>query len=243
MGNGPNALHGGLVGLDKVVWKATAESESVIFSFLSADGDEGYPGDVLYNVKYSLSPEGVRLDFSAMVTAATPFNLAGHSSGDSGLYDHVVEMKCAEYTPVSEKLIPTGEIATVEGDVFDLRKPTRLGDILPKCPGGENNGFDHNFLVPGSDRLNLVCRVKRPGTGVWLECLTDQPGCQFYTGNFLPVDNNLVGKEGAIYKKHGGFCLETQKFPDSINQLNFPNSVVRPGQVYQHAVVYKVGKN
>jgi len=249
--NGPNALHGGLKGLDKVVWKAAVVGGAVVFSHLSQDGDEGYPGDVVYNVKYSLSEEGgVRLDFSGMVSAATPvnlanhvyFNLAGHATGEKGLNDHVMHMQCAEYTPVSDKLIPTGQVATVNQTVFDLRKPTRLGDVLPSCPGGDNNGFDHNYVVPGTDQLNLVCRIVDPGSGIWLECLTDQPGCQFYTGNFIPANDSLKGKEGAVYRKHGGFCLETQKFPDSVNQPNFPNSVVRPGEVYKHTVLYKLGK-
>ncbi|XP_023336109.1 aldose 1-epimerase [Eurytemora carolleeae] len=251
--NGVNALHGGLKGLDKVVWNTAVSSNSVVFSYLSKDGDEGYPGDVLYNVKYSLNENGeVRLDFSAMVSSATPinlanhvyFNLGGHTSGAAGLNDHVMRMTCSHYTPVSDKLIPTGEIAPVVGTIFDLRFPTRLGDVLPSCPGGDNNGFDHNFVVSGdSHQLNLVCRVEHPTTGIWLECLTDQPGCQFYTGNFIPANDSLKGKDRSVYKKHGGFCLETQKFPNSVNQPNFPNSVVRPGDVYKHTVVYKLGKN
>jgi len=249
--NGPNALHGGLVGLDKVVWKAEVKANEVVFSHLSKDGDEGYPGDVVYNVRYSLSAAGeVELNFTAMVTAATPmnlanhvyFNLAGHKAGAAGLNEHVMRMACDEYTPVSDKLIPTGEIRSVGGSVFDLRFPTRLGDVLPQCPGGDNNGFDHNFVVSGHRDVNIVCRVNCPSTGIWLECYTDQPGCQFYTGNFVPTDDSLVGKEGAVYRKHGGFCLETQKFPDSINQPTFPNSVVRPGEAYKHRVIYKFGQ-
>lgn len=250
--NGPNTLHGGLKGLDKVVWNAAVDSQTVVFSYLSKDGDEGYPGDVVYNVRYGLSDAGaVTINFSALVTAATPinlanhvyFNLAGHSAGAAGLNDHVMRMACDHYTPVSDKLIPTGEIAPVGGTVFDLRFPTRLGEVLPSCPGGDNNGFDHNFVVSGDRDLNIVCRVLNPTTGIWLECSTDQPGCQFYTGNFIPADDSLKGKDGAVYRKHGGFCLETQKFPDSINQPNFPDSVVRPGGVYKHTVVYKLGRN
>jgi len=251
--NGPNALHGGLVGIDKVVWIPAMEEDkgTVTFSYLGRDGEEGYPGDVLYNVKYSLDDQGgVRIDFTGTVTAATPlnlanhvyFNLAGHKTGASGLEDHVMRMAANSFTPVSDKLIPTGAIASVAGTVFDLRTPTRLGDVLSKCPGGANNGFDHNFVMANTEApLNFVCRVTHPPTGRWLECFTNQPGCQFYTGNFVPTDESLRGKEGAIYKKHGGFCLETQKFPDSINQPNFPSCVVRPGEVYKHTVVYKVG--
>merc|ERR1711936_1156922 len=222
--NGPNALHGGLVGLDKVVWiPAMDENDgTVTFSYLGRDGEEGYPGDVLYNVRYSLDQEGgVRIDFTGTVTAATPlnlanhvyFNLAGHKTGAAGLEDHVMRMAANSFTPVSDKLIPTGSIASVAGTVFDLRTPTRLGDVLSKCPGGANNGFDHNFVMANTEAAL----------------------------NFVPTDESLRGKEGAIYKKHGGFCLETQKFPDSINQPNFPSCVVRPVEVYKHTVIYKVG--
>jgi len=252
--NGSNALHGGLVGLDKVLWEAvTDETEgSVTFSYLGRDGEEGYPGDIIYNTRYSLDSQGgVQIEFSAMVTKATPvnlanhvyFNLGGHGSGASGLEEHVIRMAANSYTPVSDKLIPTGSIKTVAGTVFDLRSPTRLGDVLPLCPGGENNGFDHNFVLANTEgTLNFVCRVTHPG-GLSLECYTDQPGVQFYTGNFIPSDDSLClkGKGGVTYKKHAGFCLETQKFPDSINQPGFPSSVVRPGESYRHTVVYRVG--
>jgi len=251
--NGPNALHGGIVGIDKVNWRSSVNQDegTVTFSHISKDGDEGYPGDVLYNVRYSLDSEGgVKIQFSAMVSAPTPinlanhvyFNLAGHNSGASGLNDHVMRMAANHYTPVSDKLIPTGEVASVAGTVFDLRSPTVLGSVLPKCPGGDNNGFDHNFVLANTEGdLNFVCRVDHPDSGRWLECYTDQPGVQFYTGNFIPVDTSLTGKQGAVYKKHGGFCLETQKFPNSINQANFPSCVVRPGQQYSHSVLYKFG--
>jgi len=251
--NGPNSLHGGLVGLDKMLWRHALDQEAgtVTFSQLSVDGDEGYPGDVVYNVTYSLSSQGgLGIKFEAMVTKATPinlanhvyFNLAGHKTGAAGLNDHVMRMAANGFTPVSDKLIPTGEVATVAGTVFDLRTPTRLGDVLPQCPGGDNNGFDHNFVLANTEgKLNFVCRVEHPPSGRWLECFTDQPGVQFYTGNFIPTNDSLTGKDGAFYRKHGGFCLETQKFPDSINQPLFPNCVVRPGQKYEHNVVYKFG--
>jgi len=249
--NGTNALHGGLKGFDKAMWNAVINNDgSVVFSHLSPDNDEGYPGDVLVNVRYSLKNDGsVQINFNAMVSKATPlnltnhvyFNLGGHSSGKQGLNEHTVRMACDSYTPVTDKLIPTGKIETVGGTVFDMRFPIRLEDVLRNCPGGDNNGFDHNFVVSGDRDLNIVCRVSHPQTNIWLECFTDQPGCQFYTGNFLPQNDSLLGKAGATYEKHGGFCLETQKFPDSINQNDFPCSVVRPGEIYKHTVIYKFG--
>jgi len=251
--NGPNALHGGLIGIDKVLWTSAVDDEkgTVTFSYVGKDGEEGYPGDVLYNVKYSLDSDGaVKINFTAMVSAATPinlanhvyFNLAGHNTGAQGLNDHIMRLAANCFTPVTDKLIPTGAVASVAGTVFDLRAPTRLGDVLEKCPGGANNGFDHNFVLANTEgELNFVCRVDHPPSGRWLECFTDQPGVQFYTGNFIPTDDSLTGKEGAVYRKHGGFCLETQKFPDSINQSNFPSCVVRPGDQYKHTVVYKFG--
>merc|ERR1719474_2236588 len=142
----------------------------------------------------------------------------GDNTGAQGLNDHIMRLAANCFTPVTDKLIPTGAVAGVAGTVFDLRAPTRLGDVLEKCPGGANNGFDHNFVLANTEgELYFVCRVDHPPSGRWLECFTDQPGVQFYTGNFIPTDDSLTGKEGALYRKHGGFCLETQKFPDSIN--------------------------
>jgi len=250
--NGPNALHGGLVGFDKVMWKGSiVNKEKLVFSYISKDGEEGYPGDVLVNVCYSLEEDGqFRIEYSGMVTAATPinltnhsyFNLGGHGAGATGLENHVVTMSCRSFTPVSDKLIPTGDIVSVDATVFDLTKPTRLGDVLSNCPGGDNNGFDHNFVVHGDDKLNKVCRIEQLDTKIWLECWTDQPGCQFYTGNFIPQDGSLVGKGGSVYGKHAGFCLETQIHPDAVNQVNFPSPIIRPGEHYTHTTVFKFGQ-
>merc|ERR1719422_11210 len=224
--NGPNALHGGIVGIDKVNWRSSVNQDegTVTFSHISKDGDEGYPGDVLYNVRYSLDSEGgVKIQFSAMVSAPTPinlanhvyFNLAGQNSGASGLNDHVMRMAANHYTPVSDKLIPTGEVASVAGTVFDLRSPTVLGSVLPKCPGGDNNGFDHNFVLANTEGdLNFVCRVDHPDSGRWLECYTDQPGVQFYTGNFIPVDTSLTHLLGLTRFRHilTIFCVRPECF-------------------------------
>jgi len=274
---GPNAHHGGLVGLDKVLWNHSVDHKKgeVAFSYLSKDGEEGYPGDVIYNVVYGLKYDGalsngedskkvkgfkcVRVEMRAMVTAPTPinmvthgyFNLAGHHMGLAGLHGHIITMPNArDYTPINENQIPTGEIASVDGTVFDLTSPTRLGDVLDKCPGGQYNGFDHNLVLMkvkpdnsykpiDNSALAHVSSVVHKQSGRSLQCYSDQPGVHLYTANFFPSDESFKGKEGAIYKKHGAFCLETQKYPDSVNHPNFPSSIIRPGETYLHTVLYQ----
>jgi len=254
--NGKNSLHGGLKGFDKQVWEGHSQSQDeVTFSYFSEDGEEGYPGKVLVNVKYTLTDENsILIDMTATTTKATPinlanhcyFNLGGHNAGSEGLYRHQVSINADKYTPVDESsLIPTGEIAEVNGTLFDLRVAKKLGDILPRLPGGQNNGYDHNFCVNQnkSQEMSFVMAVEDPVTGIRFECHSNQPGVQFYTGNFLPKDASLEGKSGAKYGKHGGFCAETQIYPDAINQIhqnmNFPDVVIRPGDVYKHKVSYK----
>jgi len=259
---GPNAHHGGLVGLDKVVWKHSVNHDKgeVTFSHLSKDGDEGYPGDVMYNVVYGLRHDGkspevkqcVKIEMRAMVTKPTPlnltshgyFNLAGHDSGVEGLNEHLITMSAQQFTPINDNQIPTGEMKPVAGTIFDLTSPTRFGDVLDKCPGGDYNGFDHNLVVSTENKTSLahVSSVIHKPSGRFLHCFSDQPGCHLYTANFFPSDDSLKGKGGAVYKKHGAFCLETQKYPDSVNHPNFPSSIVRPGEVYSHTVLYQFGE-
>lgn len=256
--NGTNSLHGGIKGFDKVVWNASVGQDSVTFTYLSADGEEGYPGALVVNATYRLTVDNaLELAFLATTTEATPlnlanhayFNLAGHAAGAGGLEQHWVNFNADNYLPTSETTqIPIGHLQPVGGSVFDLRIFQQLGTLLPSCPGGPDfNGYDHNFCVndtfvnsQGHHDMRFVCRLEHRGCGRALECYTNQPGCQLYTGNFIPKDDSLKGKESVCYKKHAGFCLETQAFPDAVNQSGFPHdSILRPGQLYDHRVTYK----
>ena len=245
--NNANHLHGGERGWNSYVWNSYVCGNSVIFSHLSPDGDQGYPGSVVAQVKYTLDDEGrLTIEFEAMTTKPTPinmtnhafFNLAGHSAGQKGILDHVVTLNCDRYTPVSSDAIPTGEIKAV-GDIgYDLRFPVRFGDALPKVPGG---GIDHNFAIFLKRRgeLEIAGRFHHPGSGRVLEVYTTEPGIQIYTGNFLPQEKGkMIGRGGCSYTYQGSFCCEPQNFPNSINQSNFPDDVYYPGKPYKHIMVY-----
>jgi aldose 1-epimerase len=247
--NGTNSLHGGLQGYDKVIWNITSSNnDSVTFSYLSKDGEEGFPGDVVVNVTYTLTEDnGLLLSIKGLTSKSTPlnlanhvyFNLAGENTGAKGLGEHVVTMNANKYLPTDDRQIQSG-VAEVGGTIFDLRMPSKLSEKLPKCPGGDNNGYDHCFCVNGDpNTFRLMCRVEHKESGRALECHSNQPGVQLYTGNVVPTDDSLKGKNGYVYKKHGGFCLETQTFPDAVNQKFDHDSIIRPGQVYDHQVLYK----
>jgi aldose 1-epimerase len=246
--NGPNHLHGGLKGFDKVVWSAkpveTKHGAAVEFSYRSKDGEEGYPGNLSVTVRYTLTDaDELRLDYTATTDKATPvnltnhsyFNLAGHASGD--VLRHEVMIAADQYTPVDETLIPTGKIAPVKGTPLDFTTPTAIGKRIAEMKGNPG-GYDHNFVLrSGGKQLALAARVVEPKSGRVLEISTTQPGVQFYTGNFL--DGTNQGKGGAVYHKHAGFCLETQHFPDSVNHPNFPSMILQPGQTYNQTTVHR----
>jgi len=247
--NYPNALHGGLLGFDKRVWKAspvtTAHGPGLQLSYTSADGEEGYPGKLTVMAVYSLTADnGLRLDYTATTDKATVLNLTQHSyfnlAGKGDILGHVVEMPADRYTPVDSTLIPTGQLPPVEGTPFDFRKPTAIGARINQADeqlkfGG---GYDHNWVFakkPGD--LTLLAKVTEPTTGRILEVLSTEPGLQFYTGNFL--DGTITGKGGWTYQFRNGFCMEPQHFPDSPNQPNFPSVVLRPGQTYHNTIIYR----
>ncbi|CAG7833867.1 unnamed protein product [Allacma fusca] len=243
--NGPNHLHGGNVGFDKRLWESHVEGKRVTFSYVSRDGEEGYPGEVLANVTYELTSDNqLVVQFQATSTKPTPinltnhsyFNLSGNQFADRQLRAHHVLLNADHYTPVDDTLIPTGEIVSVEGTVYDLRTNKNLHDLLQQFPG-----YDNNFCLNrnAGEQFRLAARVQEQNCGRVLEVYTDQPGVQFYTSNFLPDKDPLPGKQGAKYFKHGAFCLETQNYPNAINQANFPDPVIKPGAVYTHKVVYR----
>ncbi|MGD2068279.1 MAG: aldose epimerase family protein [Gemmatimonadota bacterium] len=251
--DGPNHLHGGEVGFDKVLWDAepfqSDTAAGVVFSRTSPDGEEEYPGNLTVRVTYTLTDrDELIFDYHATTDRPTPvnltqhsyFNLAGEGSGD--VLAHDLTIRASHYTPVDSTLIPTGEIAPVEGTPFDFREPHAIGERIdaddPQIRRGP--GYDHNFVLDREgEGLELAARVTEPTRGRTLEIWTLEPGLQFYSGNFL--DGSLVGKGGAPYELRGGFCLETQHFPDSPNQPGFPATVVRPGEEYGTRTVLRFG--
>ena len=253
--NPPNSLHGGDVGFDKHVWAATPvkdrHSVGLVLRFTSPNGDQGYPGRLANRVTYTLTNRNeIRMDYRARLvgnsnlktiinlTNHAYWNLAGEGSGD--INDHELLLKASHYTPVDSTLIPTGAIDPVAGTPMDFTRSTRIGkrirDNFPQLVIGR--GYDHNWVLDrhGSG-LELAARLKDPRSGRVLEVLTDQPGIQFYSGNFL--DGTLVGTSGRMYRQGDGFALETQHYPDSPNHPNFPSTVLAPGQRYATTTIYK----
>jgi aldose 1-epimerase len=246
--NGPNALHGGNKGFDKVVWKAepveAKDGVAVKFTYRSPDREEGYPGTLTATVTYTLTNQNaLQLDYTAKTDKATPvnlsnhsyFNLAGPASGD--ILKHELTLVANEYTPVDSTLIPTGAIKSVKGTALDFTSPAAIGSRIGKLKG-KPGGYDHNYvLAKDGKRLTLAARAREPNTGRVMEMYTTEPGVQFYTGNFL--DGKQKGKGGVVYKKHQGFCLEAQHYPDSVNHANFPSVILEPGKMYKQTTVYK----
>ena len=242
--NGPNSLHGGLKGFDKKVWSGKASKDgdtSVQFAMKSPDGEEGYPGNLTVLVTYTLTDENeLKLEYTATTDKATPVNLTNHSyfnlKGKGDVLDHVVQIFADKYTPVDDTMIPTGEIANVQGTAFDFLMPRPIGDRIAKT-GGDPAGYDHNYVLNAGGRtLSLAAEVYEPTTGRVLKAFTTEPGMQFYTGNFL--DGTLKGKNSEAYQKQAGFCFEMQHFPDSVHQSGFPSVILKPGDTYKQTTIY-----
>lgn len=248
LNNPPNHLHGGTIGYGKVLWKGESfqndQEVGVKLHYFSKDMEEGYPGNLHTTVTYTLNNDNeLKIYFESTTDKPTVvnltnhayYNLSGHNAGT--ILDHELTIRATHYTPCDETLIPTGKIETLVGTPLDFTASKTIGTDIDAIPG-DPGGYDHNYVLDheGKD-LALAAHVTDPKSGRIMEIWNDEPGLQFYTGNFL--DGSFTGKRGAVYSKHSGFCLESQKFPDSPNQPDFPSATLRPGEKYEHTIVMK----
>jgi aldose 1-epimerase len=243
LNNGENSLHGGPHGFNNVVWKAKPVANGVELSYLSKDGEAGYPGNLSAVVRYTLGNGNLRIEYSATTDKDTVVNLTNHSyfnlAGQGDILNHQLTVHSSRFTPVDSGLIPTGELKSVASTPFDFRKATAVGARI-----GANDeqlhlghGYDHNWVLDsGGGKLSEAAELYDPGTGRVLKVLTDQPGIQFYSGNFL--DGSIKGKGGKADELHAALCLETQHFPDSPNHPDFPTTELKPGEHYHTVTVY-----
>jgi len=246
--DGDNHLHGGNVGYSKVRWNAepvqTDDEVGVKFTYVSKDGEENYPGTLTCTVVYTLTNnDEMKITYEAETDKATILNLTNHNyynlagQGVGDILGHELMLNAEKYTPVDDELITTGEIASVAGTPMDFTKPTAIGARVEQV-GADPTGYDHNYVLDsGGGKMAPAARVYEPSSGRVMEIFTTQPGIQFYSGNFL--DGSITGKDGKVYKKYYGFCLETQHYPDSPNKPDWPTTVLRPGEKYSEATVHR----
>ena len=244
--DGANTLHGGPKGFDKAVWKAKEIPHGIELTLVSPDGDEGFPGTLTAVVRYTLEGKDLKIEYSATTDKDTVVNLTNHSyfnlkgQGEGDILQHQLKLNASHFTPVDDGLIPTGDLAPVEGTPFDFRKPTAIGarinddnDQLKK-----GKGYDHNWVLDsGGGKLSEAAEVYEATTGRVMQVWTDEPGVQFYTGNFL--DGTITGKDGKVYQRRYALCLETQHFPDSPNHPKFPSTELKPGEKYHTVTIYR----
>jgi aldose 1-epimerase len=249
--DGPNTLHGGKIGFDKVLWTAadltSKEAASLELRYTSKDMEEGFPGELVSIVTYTLTGQNeLKLEYKATTNRATVLNLTNHTywnlagAGEGDILGHHLMIAASKFTPVDKTLIPTGEIKSLDGSPLDFRNSTAIGERIdkddPQLKFGK--GYDHNFCIDAADgTLKRCALVNDPASGRSMEVQTTQPGVQFYTGNFL--DGTLKGKGSKVYGRRSALCLETQHYPDSPNKPNFPTTELKPGEEYKYTTVYK----
>ncbi|MDR2805708.1 MAG: galactose mutarotase [Dysgonamonadaceae bacterium] len=246
--SGPSSLHGGLKGFNAVVWDAKLlDNQTLELSYLSEDGEEGFPGNLKVGMIYRLTDDNaLEISYKAVTDKATILNLTNHSyfnlsgEGDPYIGDHELQINADAFLPASEVAIPLGPLEKVEGTPFDFRSPHTIGERIEAdhIQLKYGNGYDHNYIInrtaPG---LTYAAKAVSPQTGIVLDIYTTQPGVQLYTGNFL--DGSFTGKNGHAYPKRSAFCLETQHYPDSIHHPEYPSAVLRPGEVFESKTVYR----
>jgi aldose 1-epimerase len=244
--NGDNALHGGIRGFDKVVWTAQQIKDGVELTYVSKDGDQGFPGTLTTTVRYTLEGGALRIEYAATTDKDTVLNLTNHSyfnlagQGKGDVFGHVVKIDASRFTPADASQIPTGELKPVEGTPFDFRTPHAIGERINADDAQLHlgKGYDHNFVLDHAQgQLTEAAEVYEPTTGRILRVLTTEPGVQLYTGNNL--DGSITGKEGRVYKQFFALCLETQHFPDSPNHPNFPTTELKPGRAFHSVTVFQ----
>ncbi|MEX2307863.1 MAG: aldose epimerase family protein [Pirellulales bacterium] len=248
--DGPNTLHGGVKrSLDKAVWDGKPfedeDVRGVVFKYMSPDGEEGFPGNLTISVTYTLiDDDELLIEYQATTDKATPVNLTNHAyfnlagAGASTILDHELMLAADHYTPIDDTLIPTGEIAAVAGTPFDFREFHKIGERVEQLNDKPGKGYDHNFVLKNQDgNLALAAKVREPKSGRVLSVFTTEPGVQFYGGNFL---DGAKGKDSKAYEHRSGFCLETQHYPNSVNEPKFPSVILQPGETYTHTCLYQI---
>ena len=243
--NGPNAIHGGPHGFHTILWNGTLIPDGVELTYLSKDGEEGYPGNLSVAVRYTLSKGALTIDYSATTDKRTILNLTNHTyfnlhgNGRGDILDHYLTLHASLFTWADAYLVPTGGLKSVEGTPLDFRKSTRIGERIASDyePLRVAGGYDQNWVIDdGGNKLTDAAEIYEPTSGRVMRVLTDQPGVQFYTGNFF--DGTLKGKSGVVYQKRAGLCLETQHFPDSPHHPNFPTTELKPSERFHRVTVF-----
>ncbi|HZQ90465.1 MAG TPA: aldose epimerase family protein [Terriglobales bacterium] len=242
--NNGNALHGGPLGFDKLVWKAKRIGNGVELEHTSPDGDQGFPGTLTAVVRYTLSGGALKIEYGATTAKPTVVNLSNHSyfnlsgGASADVLGHELTIHAARFTPVNATLIPTGELRPVAGTPFDFRQARRVGERIDEKDSQieAGRGYDHNFVLDSPGKLRVVAELYEPGSGRVLTVSTTEPGVQFYTGNYL--NGSAIGKGGRSYGRRAGLCLETQHFPDSPNHPDFPSTVLNPGERFHSVTIF-----